>query len=89
MYCQSFFIGTSGNDAQRETAACRLKPRPNGMWRRATLKHLPVLAWAAYIELPTASVPLHPLENLLRRAAVESGYSSSVWEHLNTQKRWL
>jgi hypothetical protein len=43
--------------------------------------HLPVLAWAAYIELSAGICPLTPLENSLRQAAGESGYSGSFIEH--------
>jgi hypothetical protein len=43
--------------------------------------HLPVLAWAAYIEISAGICPLTPLENSLRQAAGESGYSSSFIEH--------
>jgi hypothetical protein len=50
-------------------------------WGWAPLVHLPVLAWAAYIELSAGICPLTPLENSLRRAAGESGYSSSFIEH--------
>jgi hypothetical protein len=50
-------------------------------WGWAPLVHLPVLAWAAYIELSAGVCPLTPLENSLRRAAGESGYSGSFIEH--------
>lgn len=50
-------------------------------WRRAPLAHLPALAWAAYIEFSGGVCPLTPLENALRRAAGESGYSDSFIEH--------
>ena len=50
-------------------------------WGWAPLVHLPVLAWAAYIELSAGICPLTPLENSLRQAAGESGYSSSFIEH--------
>jgi hypothetical protein len=50
-------------------------------WSWAPLVHLPVLAWAAYIEFSAGICPLTPLENSLRRAAGESGYSSSFIEH--------
>ena len=50
-------------------------------WSRAPLVHLPVLAWAAYIEFSAGICPLTPLENSLRRAVGESGYSSSFIEH--------
>ena len=50
-------------------------------WGRAPLAHLPVLAWAAYIELSAGVCPLTPLENSLLQAAGESGYSGSFIEH--------
>ncbi len=50
-------------------------------WDWAPLVHLPALAWAAYIELSAGVCPLTPLENSLRQAAGESGYSSSFIEH--------
>ena len=50
-------------------------------WSWAPLVHLPVLAWAAYIELSAGVCPLTPLENSLRQAAGESDYSSSFIEH--------
>jgi hypothetical protein len=50
-------------------------------WSWAPLVHLPALAWAAYIEISAGICPLTPLENSLRRAAGESGYSSSFIEH--------
>jgi hypothetical protein len=50
-------------------------------WSWAPLMHLPVLAWAAYIELSAGICPLTPLENSLRQAAGESGYSNSFIEH--------
>ena len=50
-------------------------------WGWAPLVHLPVLAWAAYIEISAGICPLTPLENSLRQAAGESGYSGSFIEH--------
>jgi hypothetical protein len=50
-------------------------------WGWAPMVHLPALAWAAYIELSGSVCPLTPLENSLRHAAGESGYSSSFIEH--------
>ncbi len=50
-------------------------------WGWVPLLHLPTLAWAAYIELSAGVCPLTPLENSLRLAADESGYSSSFIEH--------
>ena len=50
-------------------------------WGWAPLVHLPALAWAAYIEFSAGVCPLTPLENSLRQAEGESGYSSSFIEH--------
>lgn len=49
-------------------------------WAWAPLVHLPALAWAAWIELTGGLCPLTPLENSLRRAAGESGYTASFVE---------
>ncbi len=50
-------------------------------WRWAPLVHLPAVAWAAYVELAGRMCPLTGLENALRRAAGDSGYSESFVEH--------
>ena len=50
-------------------------------WGWAPLVHLPVLAWAVYIEFSAGVCPLTPLENSLRQVRGESGYSSSFIEH--------
>jgi hypothetical protein len=50
-------------------------------WRWAALLHLPMLAWGVAIELTGGICPLTPLENTLRRAAGEGGYSGSFLEH--------
>ena len=53
------------------------------VWRRPWLAmlHLPALAWALWIETSGGLCPLTPLENSLRRAAGESGYSGGFIEH--------
>ena len=51
------------------------------VWRWSVLAHLPALAWDAYIELSGGICPLTPLENSLRRAAGQQGYSASFIEH--------
>jgi len=43
--------------------------------------HLPALAWGVFIEWSGGLCPLTPLENALRRAAGEAGYSGSFVEH--------
>ena len=50
-------------------------------WVWAPVAHLPALTWAAYIELSSGVCPLTPLENSLRQAAGEAGYTSSFIEH--------
>ena len=51
------------------------------VWRWIAVAHLLAVAWAAYIELTGGICPLTPLENSLRRAAGEAGYSASFIEH--------
>lgn len=53
------------------------------VWRRHWLAvlHLPALAWGLWIEASGGICPLTPLENSLRRAAGESGYSGGFIEH--------
>jgi hypothetical protein len=52
-------------------------------WRRPRLRwvHLPVAAWGALIEFAGWICPLTPLENTLRRAAGDVGYSGGFIEH--------
>jgi len=50
-------------------------------WRRAAWIHLPVAAWGALIEFAGWICPLTPLENQLRQAAGEAGYSGGFIEH--------
>lgn len=50
-------------------------------WPRVAWLHLPVVAWGAGIELTGWVCPLTPLENALRRAAGETGYSGGFIEH--------
>lgn len=50
-------------------------------WPRAALLHLPTAAWGFLIELFGWICPLTPLENSLRRAAGEAGYSGGFIEH--------
>jgi len=47
----------------------------------AAFVHLPAAGWGAFIELTGRICPLTTLENALRRAAGESGYSESFIEH--------
>lgn len=50
-------------------------------WRWVPLVHLPVSAWAIFVELTGRSCPLTYLENSLRIKAGQSGYSESFIEH--------
>lgn len=49
--------------------------------RRLMWLHLPVAAWGAAIEFVGWICPLTPLENRLRAAAGEAGYSGGFIEH--------
>ncbi len=44
-------------------------------WRWIPLVHLPAAAWGVYIEIARAGCPLTRLENTLRHAAGDAGYS--------------
>ena len=50
-------------------------------WPRLALLHLPALAWAVWIETSGGICPLTPLENSLRRAAGQAGYSGGFIDH--------
>jgi len=50
-------------------------------WRWLALVHLPALAWAAWVEFTGRICPLTPLENALRAAGGEAGYSGGFVEH--------
>jgi hypothetical protein len=50
-------------------------------WRRLAWLHVPAAAWGALVEICRWPCPLSPLEQLLRRAAGESGYSGGFIEH--------
>ena len=50
-------------------------------WRWAPLLHLPAAAWGVYVELSGGLCPLTPLENRLRIAAGEAGYTGGFIEH--------
>jgi len=68
-------------------------------WPRLALLHLPALAWAVWIETSGGICPLTPLENSLRRAAGQAGYSGGFIDHyvggliypdgLTRQAQWL
>lgn len=50
-------------------------------WPKLALLHLPALAWAVWIEVSGGICPLTPLENSLRRAAGQTGYSGGFIDH--------
>ena len=50
-------------------------------WRWAPMLHLPAAAWGVYVELSGGLCPLTPLENRLRGAAGEAGYTGGFIEH--------
>ncbi len=50
-------------------------------WRRVAWLHVPAAAWAAAIEFRHGICPLTPLEQRLRLAAGDAGYSGSFIEH--------
>ncbi|MEK1907265.1 MAG: DUF2784 domain-containing protein [Pseudomonas sp.] len=50
-------------------------------WRWLALLHLPAAAWGVAVELLHLYCPLTPLENQLRQAAGEGGYSGGFVEH--------
>ncbi len=52
-------------------------------WPRVAWLHLPAAAWGALVELMAWSCPLTPLEDALRRAAGEAGYTDGFVE------RWI
>ena len=68
-------------------------------WPKLAALHLPALAWAVWIETSGGICPLTPLENSLRRAAGQAGYSGGFIEHylgaviypagLTRQAQWL
>jgi len=50
-------------------------------WPRLAWAHLPAAAWGALIEFTGCICPLTPLENSLRRAAGQAGYSGGFINH--------
>lgn len=50
-------------------------------WPALAAVHLPALAWGVWIEVSGGICPLTPLENSLRRAAGQTGYSGGFIEH--------
>ena len=50
-------------------------------WPWLALLHVPAFAWGAWIEFASGVCPLTPLEQRLRVAAGEAGYSGGFVEH--------
>lgn len=50
-------------------------------WPKLAWLHLPAVLWAVGIEWSGGVCPLTPLENYLRQAAGQAGYSGSFIEH--------
>jgi hypothetical protein len=50
-------------------------------WPWLAVLHLPAVAWGLWIETSGGVCPLTPLENSLRHAAGEDGYSGGFIEH--------
>lgn len=50
-------------------------------WRWMPWLHLPALAWAATVEFTGWICPLTPLENALRAAGGQAGFSGGFIEH--------
>lgn len=50
-------------------------------WPKLVLAHLPAVGWGVLVELTGWYCPLTPLENGLRQAAGDAGYTGSFIEH--------
>ncbi len=50
-------------------------------WRRAVWIHIPAALWGGFVEITGWACPLTPLENSLRRAVGEAGYSEGFVDH--------
>jgi Protein of Unknown function (DUF2784) len=53
-------------------------------WPRIAWLHVPAVLWGIYVELSGRLCPLTPLENSLREAAGQAGYSGGFIEHYVT-----
>lgn len=53
-------------------------------WHRLAFLHVPAVLWGIFIELSGRICPLTPLENSLREAAGQAGYSGGFIEHYIT-----
>jgi hypothetical protein len=54
-------------------------------WRWLPWVHLPAVAWAVVLEFSGWICPLTPLENSLRQASGEAGYTGGFLEHYLVQ----
>lgn len=50
-------------------------------WPRLAFVHVPAACWAAYVSFSGRLCPLTPLEQALRRAAGQAGYSGGFIDH--------
>lgn len=50
-------------------------------WPSVAWLHLPAAVWGVIVELQQRQCPLTPLENALRQAAGQAGYSGGFIEH--------
>ncbi|MDS4015315.1 MAG: DUF2784 domain-containing protein [Candidatus Accumulibacter sp.] len=50
-------------------------------WPKLAILHLPAACWGAFVELSGWVCPLTPLENRLRHAAGQAGYTETFIEH--------
>jgi hypothetical protein len=50
-------------------------------WPRAVWLHVPAVAWGALVEILNLACPLTPVENWLRQAGGDAGYTSDFLEH--------
>lgn len=53
-------------------------------WRWLAWLHIPAVLWGIYVELSGRICPLTPLENSLREAAGQTGYTGGFIEHYVT-----
>ena len=53
-------------------------------WKWIAWLHVPAVLWGIYIELSGRICPLTPLENSLREAAGQAGYSGGFIDHYIT-----
>ncbi len=54
------------------------------IWPKLIWLHLPALAWGSFVEFTGRTCPLTPLEDQLRYAAGQAGYSGGFIDHYVT-----